>query len=62
MLNARTAISSYYFAILLSNELLHHMNFLHATIKQKGDLYGAEDYGGTKADATGSGGRIAPGA
>lgn len=29
---------------------------------KKGDLYGAEDYGGTKADATGSGGRIAPGA
>ena len=57
-----TIVEMWYFAILLSNELLHHMNFLHATIKQKGDRYGATNHGSVKENATSLGGRGTPGA
>ena len=53
---------NYAIAILLSNELLHHMNFLHATIKQKGDRYGTTNHGSVKENATSLGGRGTPGA
>lgn len=53
---------NYAIAILLSNELLHHMNFLHATIKQKGDRYGATNHGSVKENATSLGGQGTPGA